>query len=149
METWEIHFSEIHNFSKFNYENMYQFLLYDLIDLDFSQFEEDQRPNKHAIIRHTREFDIDYKCPISTRKTYCNDPYIMGEHIKKKHKNYGPRNNLNLQTFWKYLRLNANEKKGTTFYDFLKLYKHPWLNTPVFRCVWKSSSYKCQKNIFN
>jgi hypothetical protein len=23
--------------------------------------------------------------------------------------------------------------------------KYPWLNTPVFKCIWNSSSYKCQK----
>jgi hypothetical protein len=43
------------------------------------------------------------------------------------------------------LRLNAKERKCTEFYDFIKLNKHPWLNTPVFRCIWCSSSYKWQK----
>jgi hypothetical protein len=56
----------------------------------------------------------------------------MGEHIQKKHKNFRTRNALNFPTFRKFLRLNAKERKCIEFYDFLKLNKHPWLNTPVF-----------------
>jgi hypothetical protein len=113
--------------------------------LEFPQFEDDQRPGKHTIIHHTPEFDLDYKCPVISCKTYCSEPYIMGEHIQKKHKNYRTRNILNLPIFCKFLRLNAKERKGTEFYGFLKLCKHPWLNTPILGCVWCSSSYKCQK----
>jgi hypothetical protein len=145
IETWEVHFCEVHKLSNFNYENQYLFLLYGITYMDFAQFDEDQGPNKHTIIRHNPDFDVDYKCLIMTCKTYYSDPYMMGEHILRKHKHYKPRNALNLPSFWKFLRLNANENKGTTFYDFLKLFKHPWLNTPIYRCLWCSSSYKCQK----
>jgi hypothetical protein len=84
METWDVHFSKVHKITNFNYENMYQFLLYGMTYLDFARFEEDQRPDKHTIIRHTPDFDLDYKCPVTSCKTYCSEPYIMGEHFQKK-----------------------------------------------------------------
>jgi hypothetical protein len=69
----------------------------------------------------------------------------MGEHIQKYHTKFRAKISLNLPSFWKFLRINAKDKKCPEFYDFLRMNKHPWLNTPVFKCIWNSSSYKCQK----
>jgi hypothetical protein len=43
----------------------------------------------------------------------------MADHIHRKHGKFTNRNNLNLPSFWKFLRINAKEKKCPEFYDFV------------------------------
>jgi hypothetical protein len=138
METddiWSSHLLNDHEFLHGNMDVCYQFLQYGIPNFNFAWFPMDQSKGIIRTIEFNNKNKINGCCPIINCKFHTNNPEFLENHLAKKHQDKIKTLNMDLPPFWKFIKINAQDKFDSHYFDFLHIKNNSWLKINNYKCI--------------